>query len=120
MATATRGAPYPVGTDQVKDGDNAIQALAEWAGGDFIKSGRVDRTIEGNGYLRLTPAESFFTSTPAQAAAITAIGINEQYRPFWGGDADGAGCLLKVYKPDNTPWPAGSTVAIYYAAYRRP
>jgi hypothetical protein len=25
------GAPFPVGTDRVMDGDNAIQALAEWA-----------------------------------------------------------------------------------------
>jgi hypothetical protein len=25
-----------------------------------------------------------------------------------------------VYKPDNTAWGAGSTVAIYYAAHRRP
>lgn len=28
-ATTTKGYPYPVGTDRVMDGDNAIQALAE-------------------------------------------------------------------------------------------
>lgn len=119
MATTSRGAPYPVGTDKVRDGDNAIQALAEWASTDFIKAGRVDRVIEGNGYLRLTPAESFFTSNPAQAVAITAIGINEAFRPTWDGTVDGSGCLLKVWKPDNTQWPPGATVAIYYAAHRR-
>ncbi|HEY7031572.1 MAG TPA: hypothetical protein VH482_09610 [Thermomicrobiales bacterium] len=30
MATQPNGAPYPVGTDRVMDGDNAIQALAKW------------------------------------------------------------------------------------------
>jgi hypothetical protein len=29
MATTTGGLPYPVGTDLVKDGDNAIKALAD-------------------------------------------------------------------------------------------
>lgn len=29
MATTTWGLPYPVGTDKVVDGDNAIKALAE-------------------------------------------------------------------------------------------
>ena len=28
--TTTHGAPFPIGTDRVMDGDNAIQALAEW------------------------------------------------------------------------------------------
>lgn len=119
MATTSRGAPYPVGTDLVRDGDNAIQALAEWASSDFIKSGRVDRAIEGNGFLRLSASESFFTSVPPQPVSITAIGINEQFRPTWDGTSDGGGCLLRVYKTDNTQWPAGATVAIYYAAYRR-
>lgn len=30
MATTPKGAPYPVGSDLVVNGDNAIQALAEW------------------------------------------------------------------------------------------
>jgi len=29
-ATTGQGLPYPVGTDRVADGDNAIQALAQW------------------------------------------------------------------------------------------
>ena len=29
-ATTTQGVPYPLGTDRVMDGDNAIQALAQW------------------------------------------------------------------------------------------
>lgn len=29
MASTARGFPYPVGTDRVMDGDNAIQALAQ-------------------------------------------------------------------------------------------
>lgn len=29
-ATTTQGVPYPLGTDRVSDGDNAIQALAQW------------------------------------------------------------------------------------------
>lgn len=119
MANTAKGAPYPVGTDHLVDGDNAIKALADWATTDFIKSSRIDRVIEGNGYLRLTPAESFFPTTNPAPAAIVGTGINEQFRPTWDGLADGGGCLLKVYKPDNTQWPAGSSVAIHYAAYRR-
>lgn len=30
MGTTSKGAPYPVGTDKVVDGDNAIKALADW------------------------------------------------------------------------------------------
>lgn len=33
-AATTKGYPYPVGTDRVMDGDNAIQALAEAIDGD--------------------------------------------------------------------------------------
>jgi hypothetical protein len=48
MATTPNGLPYPVGTDQVKDGDNAIQALAvaadkadtiAWAGAQLASAG---------------------------------------------------------------------------------
>jgi hypothetical protein len=120
MAKTAMGAPYPAGTDHLVDGDDAIKALAEWASAELVKAGRVDRAIEGNGYLRLTPAECFFPTVNQIPISITAIGINEQFRPTWNGSADGGGALLTVYKPDNTAWGAGSTVAIYYAAYRRP
>lgn len=118
MATTSDGLPYPVGTDLVRDGDNAIQALAVAIAqlSRWIKAGRVDRVIEGNGYLRLTNTEAW--PSGKVPASITAIGINEQFRPTWGGDTDGSGCLLKVYKPDNTAWPPGATVAIYYVAVR--
>lgn len=35
-STTTRGYPYPVGTDRVMDGDNAMQSLAEAVDGDAL------------------------------------------------------------------------------------
>lgn len=118
MATTSDGLPYPLGTDLVRDGDNAIQALAVAIAqlARWVKAGRVDRQIEGNGFLRLTPAEAW--PSGKQPTSITAIGINEQFRPVWDGSVDGGGCLLKVLKTDNTAWPAGATVAIYFIALR--
>ena len=78
--------------------------------------GRLDTTIEGNGYARLPSSVCFFQGGPP--SVITATGINEQYRPTWDGTVDGAGALLKVYKPDNTQWGSGSAVACYWTAYR--
>jgi hypothetical protein len=34
-ATTTQGLPYPLGTDRVMDGDNAIQSLAQWLDNSF-------------------------------------------------------------------------------------
>lgn len=118
MASTSDGLPYPLGTDKVRDGDNAIAALAAAISqlSRWVKAGRADRTIEGNGYLRLTPAESF--PSGKAPASITAIGINEQFRPAWDGTVDGGGSLLRVYKPDGSQWPAGSLVAVYFIAVR--
>lgn len=116
MSQTGQGAPYPEGTDKVRDGDNAIKSLATWASYDMIKKGRVDRQIEGNGYLRIHSAECWFTN--GQPGVIVAMGINEQFRPTWDGTADGGGVLLKVYKTDNTQYPPGAGVAIYWTAYR--
>ena len=44
MATTDSGLPYPIGTDKVRDGDNAIEALARaveariWATNTSVKS----------------------------------------------------------------------------------
>lgn len=117
MATTSKGAPYPVGTEPVRDGDNAIQALAEWASNDFIRSGRVDRAIEGNGYLRLTNTEVFFAGV--KPSAIHGTGINLTFAIVtWDGTADGGGALLKVYSDAGVVAGPGAFVAVYYSAFR--
>lgn len=60
-ANTTNGLPYPVGTDRVMDGDNAMQALAEAVDSKALLSGD-----SGN----LTPAAAGFTAS----AAITGLG----------------------------------------------
>lgn len=59
--TTTNGLPYPVGTDRVMDGDNAIQALAE----------AIDlKTLFSGDSGTLTPAAAGFT-TAAGASGLT-------------------------------------------------
>lgn len=41
-STTSHGFPYPVGTDRVMDGDNAMQALAQYTD-DYLLAGKVPR-----------------------------------------------------------------------------
>ena len=50
--TTTHGFPYPVGTDRVMDGDNAIQALAEYTD-DFLTA-PPDGLAYDTGWLPMT------------------------------------------------------------------
>jgi hypothetical protein len=50
MAMTAGGLPYPVGTDAVVQGDDAIKALAE-AVGSRLASGLTGATSDGNGMV---------------------------------------------------------------------
>lgn len=95
--------------------DGAVNREVMVRGVNFAR-GRTDDSIEGNGNLRIPSSACFFDGEPP--SVITAIGINEQFRPTWNGMVDGSGALLRIYKPDNTAWPPGATVAIYWSAFR--
>jgi len=120
MATTPKGAPYPAGTDKLVDGDDAIHALATWiVEGSLLKWGRIDRTVEANGFVRLSNAESFFDGV--KASAIIAMGLNDTMSPKWDGTWDNGGCLLKVFGKggnQSAPYTGGDNVAIYYLCIR--
>lgn len=61
-STTTNGLPYPVGTDRVMDGDNAIQALAEAIDTKALFTG--DTGV-------ITPAAAGFVVVAGQCANLT-------------------------------------------------
>lgn len=74
MATTTRGYPYPVGTDRVMDGDDAIHALASSVDSQV---GQVQA-----GTLQVTPAGANTTTTvvvtfpvPFAVAPLVVVGF---------------------------------------------
>jgi len=131
-AATPSGLPYPVSTAPLNQGANDIKALALaidprltlLEGKGFVKAGRVDRVIEGNGYLRLTVAESFFDWSAQgggmlKPTAIVSVGIDQRFGlSTWDGAADGAGCLMQVWQLNGTKYGAGNTVAVYYACFK--
>jgi hypothetical protein len=65
----THGFPYPVGTDRVMDGDNAMQALAQYTDDYFLGSSGI---LTDTGWIPLT------ITTPANWAAVS--GYDLRYR----------------------------------------
>jgi hypothetical protein len=107
MAATTRGYPYPVGTDRVMDGDNAIQALAQAvndkAGGPTV-TGEVTMTTLANGAsgnVAVTFPAGRFSGTPhvfcqtgngrvnVSPANTTAAGFTYSMANFSGGATSG-------------------------------
>ena len=122
--TTPNGLPYPDPTDPVTAGADDIRRLAESVNGwidqlaawnTLTKSGRFDRAVESNGYLRLLAEEVFFPSGPP--ASIVVMGVNPANIFFWDGTMDGAGALLGVYTGAGfAAQPPGTVVAGYYIA----
>ena len=78
-STTAKGYPYPVGTDRVMDGDNAIQALAEAVDTHLgrVASGFVNvniTTAGGSASVAVTMPVGRFTATPIAVANATAVG----------------------------------------------
>lgn len=59
MATTTNGYPYPTGADRVRDGDDAIKALAE----------KVDVKLRGG----IWSAQGFAAAVPVQGTKTVAV-----------------------------------------------
>ena len=76
-ASTAHGYPYPVGTDRVADGDNAIQALAEkveanLVGGVWSAAVTVNLTATATGANQVvTFPAGRFTVAPVVALAVT-------------------------------------------------
>lgn len=82
----------------------------------WIKRGRVDRKIEGNGNLRITDTECFFNGSPPGTLILN--GIDERFYAAWNGQTDGSGCLVGVWTLNGTRYGSGLTVAANYVAIR--
>lgn len=76
MATTANGLPYPVGTDLVRDGDNAIQSLAEALDrrgmGYRIEARTVYVGLNGSGGFAITFARAF--TAPPQISMMCTSG----------------------------------------------
>jgi hypothetical protein len=71
MATTPGGLPYPVGTDHVVDGDDAIKALALGVENKKRPSGRLRMTVLTGGY-----AQSTWNTVPFDSEAWLFGGIS--------------------------------------------
>jgi len=81
-STTTKGYPYPVGTDRVMDGDDAIKALAEAIDGDalFTKATTVGQSVAMNTVTQVSwnaasPNGCALTKTSASVWTVTKAGL---------------------------------------------
>jgi hypothetical protein len=84
MERTANGLPYPVGTDLVRDGDNAIRALAEAIDGNWV-GGQFDAATDGSGQFRIPTARQPRTIVPV--SRITATRLEFVVSGFDGGGA---------------------------------
>src|SRR4029078_9899235 len=91
MATTVDGFPYPVGTDLVKDGDNAIKALAEALTGRTARSAAGLITLTGAANTTrsqvLTMPAGLFTVPPVVVVAPRTANSTRATPPLtlWSG-----------------------------------
>lgn len=90
-ATTPNGLPYPLGTDRVMDGDDAIKALAT-AIRYCVVSGTVNFAATPTAPVAVTFPAGLFTAAPHVSAAIVTT-------TAWAGQATGvtaSGCNLQA------------------------
>jgi hypothetical protein len=96
MASTIKGYPYPVGTDRVMDGDNAIQALAEAVEADacLTKAATTGQSVATNQLANVSwnaptvntceltkTSASVFTVTKAGLYVVSACCITSAFSP---------------------------------------
>lgn len=107
--TPTYGLPYPVGTDRVQDGDDAMRALAEAVENLLVSHGLPHRaqagssalgTVAGNAgvQLAITFAVGRFTSAPV----VTTASVGAGYGATGHGGTTSSGCTLRYWNPTGT------------------
>src|SRR5262245_8593149 len=110
MATTTKGFPYPVGTDRVMDGDDAIKALAE------AVDSKIGVLAAGTATIPITTANSTATVTitfspplpSAPRAVLMSIG-NMVNGPgaisMWTSTTTATSTILAGQRTSTTPFP---------------
>lgn len=113
----THGYPYPVGTDRVMDGDDAIQALAEAVDTKLGVSAAGTFTIASNGSAQWTTAVTFPTGRFSEAPAVSVSYLN-------GGNiflaavasVTATGFTAGAFRRDGNTQAAGTQSALAYLA----
>jgi hypothetical protein len=101
------GYPYPVGTDRVMDGDNAIQALAEAVDAHLrrgVASGSISMPITAvntTAFATVTFPAGRFTATPIVATAVGASGATPFF-PVTVSAVTATGCTLGAARSSGT------------------
>ena len=117
-STTKKGLPYPIGTDRVMDGDNAIQALAEAVDvGKGIVFGTVNcvATNSASGQGVITFPVGAFTAPPVVVAMPNGIVSGSQ--SVWYANATAVtatGCNINILHRDGTS--ATATLVVAYMA----
>lgn len=117
-SATTNGYPFPVGTDRVMDGDNAIQALAEAADAKAgIGAAGLASVIGASGAATAVLAVVFpvgrFTVPPVAVASIAAGGNTYIVTV---SSVTAAGFNLTVSRRAGDNFPSGITVAVSWVA----
>jgi len=99
MATTAKGFPYPVGTDRVMDGDDAIKALAEKvdtavgvaAAGSFTSS--VPTALNTPVSTAVTFPAGRFTVAPQVMCSLSGSAVNA-FAPLGVTGVSNTGCVV--------------------------
>lgn len=98
MATNPKGYPYPLGTDRVMDGDNAIQALADAVAaklGQQVATGQVQVALNNaaSANAAVTFPAGVFTVVP-RVVCVLAQNTSQVYATSGSVTASGFTCSL--------------------------
>jgi hypothetical protein len=101
MATTPGGLPYPVGTDLVRDGDNAIQALAVGTEDKYGPGAAlVTQKLRFAGGAQMTGADGRIWVTMPGVTSLWSGTAGIKTTNKWGArvvQTSGSGALVEVY-----------------------
>jgi hypothetical protein len=123
MATTAGGWPYPLGSEPVRDGDNAIKAVADTAekrlGTRAVRAARSDLTATTGGNFRIVLTDIVVTActiTPVIPgnAVVTIVTLEGA-----GGGGQKSGVVFNLWV-NGAVLPSGSACAVMWVAVGTP
>ena len=120
-STTTHGFPYPVGTDRVMDGDNAIQALAQYTddyvttqrGASKVKFVTNTQTSSGGGHLTIPHGLGVIPT----GAVVTLYGVTGTPRVGTITALDINNVTVQVYNPATGAYVANTSIQSFCVAW---
>lgn len=113
--TPIYGFPYPVGTDRVMDGDNAIEALARAVEGS-IKAGTAALTTNATGDASITFPTPFPTSILVGIVIDAHDGLGITHYKSLTGYSDRTRLSVRCYQSNATILPNYGPLNVVYLA----